>query len=273
MRYLEELLIEGAHKDLRPLNQIDDFVEDLRRGLGTEAVFILDLLDAVENELATAVGIDYDTGVLENRLIRSDVGDSGLDVQHAKAAGSATRLDAGKVHRNDLVAEQGDDPTQGATKRFMTAAPALRTRPGKLGDRGGDYLGDDLGCGAGRLLDVKENVLAALVLANNKLGSICPLAAGKALGGLSGIAVGIERDSGSRAAKAQRLGLGSLGEVGNDDGDATRGAHRANVAVGEAGGVKAVANQVAKLLGRLVQRDSGQLFAAQLDQIITCSHD
>ena len=96
--------------------------------------------------------------------------------------------------------------------------------------------------------------------------------AGKALGGLSGIAVGIERDSGSRAAKAQRLGLGSLGEVGNDDGDTTRGAHRANVAVGETGGVEAVANQVAKLLGRLVQRDSGQLFAAQLDQIITVRH-
>ena len=116
-------------------------------------------------------------------------------------------------------------------------------------------------------------MISAFVLADNKLGCIGPLAAGKALGGLSGIAVGIERDSGSRAAKAQRLSLGSLGETGNDDGDATRGAHRADVAGGETGGIKAVANQVAKLLGRLVQRNSGQLLAAQLDQIITCSHD
>ena len=272
VRDLEELLIEGTDEHRRPLAEVDNLLEDLLGRIDMAAgAGSLDLGDTGEDGLTTTLGRKH-AGVLEHLLVDGGAGDH--MVTGAKYAmttrGVATRH-VGKRHGHNVLTQKAADPTDRTNKRSVLVAPALAAVVGPL--QAGDSLLAQGGqnrrsrCGGNVLLG--EHILATVgVLATDQiLGSHTALA-GKALGGLGGVTVGIEGDVGRGAALDLVNLVGRGGDVGNERSQAARARDHADLAVGQTGLVETLGDHGAKLLDGIVQRCGGHFFRTDLKQEI-----
>ena len=271
-RDVQELLVEVAHENRRPLTEIDDLVEHLRRSINAHAELGFDLGDTLADDLLATLG-GQDMGGLENILVGISAGDEVLTGgKHAMTARGVAAHNVGKGDRDDLLTEEAADPTDRAHEGGMLAAPTLATvvRPldgrdealahtrqdGKRGLRGGVLLSED--------------VLGAIgVLATDQFASGETVFAGKALGGLGGIALGVEGDLGRGTTQDGVDLLRRLGDVAHEHGQAARRGDDANRAVGEPGLIETLAHQGFKLLDGIVERGGGHLLDTELEQEIT----
>ena len=272
VRDLEELLVEGTDEHRRPLAEVDDLLKDLlgrvdvATGTGS-----LDLGDAGEDGLAPALGGKH-AGVLEHLLVDGGAGDHVVTgAQDAMAARGVAARYVGKRHGHDVLAQKTADPADRTHERGVLVAPALRAVVGPL--QAGDGLlaqgRQDRGSRGRRDVLLGKDVFTTVgVLATDQvLGSHTALA-GKALGGLGGVAVGVEGDV-SRGATLDLVNLiGRGGDIGNERGKTTRARDHADLAVGQTGLVETLGDHGAKLLDGIVQRCGGHFLRTDLKQEI-----
>ena len=238
VRDLEELLIEGTDEHRRPLAEVDNLLEDLLGRIDMAAgTGSLDLGDTGENRLATALGREH-AGVLEHLLVGGGASDNVVTgAKHAMAARGIAARHVGKRHGHNVLAQKAADPTDRAHEGGVLVTPALRAVVGPL--QAGDGLlaqsGQNRRSRCGRNILLGKDVLAAVgVLATDQiLGSHTTLA-GKALGGLGGVAIGVEGDVGRGTALDLVNLIGRGGDVGNERSQATRARDHADLAVGQA---------------------------------------
>ena len=272
MRDLEELLVESTDEHRRPLAEVDNLLENLLRRIDMAAgTGSLDLGDTGENRLATTLSREH-AGVLEHLLVDGGAGDN--VVTRAKYAmttrGVATRH-VGKRHGNNILAQKAADPTDRTNKGRVLVAPALAAVVGPL--QAGNSLLAQSGqnrrsrCGGNVLLG--EHILATVsVLASNQvLGSHTALA-GEALGGLGGVAVGIEGNVCRGTALDLMDLIGRSGDIGHERSQTTRARDHADLAMGQTGLVEALGDHGAKLLDGIVQRCGGHFLRTNLKQEI-----
>ena len=272
VRDLEKLLIEGTDEHRRPLAEVNDLLKDLLGRIDMAAgTGSLDFGDTGEDGLTTTLGRKH-TGVLEHLLVNSGAGNH--MVARAKyamtARGVATRH-VGKRHGHNVLAQKAADPADRTNKGRMLVAPALGAIVGPL--QAGNSLLAQSGqnrrsrCGGNVLLG--EHILATVgVLATDQiLGSHTALA-GKALGGLSGVAVGIK----SNVCRGTALDLVNLigrgGDISHERGKTTRARDHADLAVSQTGLVETLGDHGAKLLDGIVQRCGGHFLRTDLKQEI-----
>ena len=272
VRNLEELFIEGADEHRRPLAEVDDLLEDLLGRINVAArTGGLDLGDTGEDGLATALGGKH-AGVLEHLLVDGGAGDHMVTgAQDAMTARGVAARHVGKRHRHDVLAQKAADPADRTNERGVLVTPALRAVVGPL--QAGDGLlaqgRQDRGGRGGRNVLLGKDVFATVgVLTTDQvLGSHTALA-GKALGGLGGVAVGIEGDVGRGAALDLVNLIGRSGDIGNERGKTTRARDHADLAVGQTGLVETLGDHGAKLLDGIVQRRGGHFLRTDLKQEI-----
>ena len=234
----EELLVEVAHEYRRPLAKVHDLVEDLPGRVDADAQLGLDLGDALADDLLSALGRKHVCG-LERGHVGGGLSDDVLArTQHTVAARDVAARDVGKAHGHNVRSEQAADPAHRAHEGLVHGAPALASVVGPL-ERGDDAPGKRREDGLGWLrgdVALGEDILAAVgVRAAYEFGGTHATLAGEALGGLGGIAVGIEGDLGGGAAQylVHLVGGGSHGV--DEHGQAARARHDADLAVGQAG--------------------------------------
>ena len=272
VRDLEELLVEGTDEHRRPLAEVDDLFEDLLGRINMAAgTGSLDLGDTGKDGLTTTLSREH-AGVLEHLLVDGGAGDN--VVTRAKYAmttrGVATRH-VGKRHGNNILAQKAADPTDRTNKGRVLVAPALAAVVGPL--QAGNSLLAQSGqnrrsrCGGNVLLG--EHILATVsVLASNQvLGSHTALA-GEALGGLGGVAVGIEGNVCRGTALDLMDLIGRSGDIGHERSQTTRARDHADLAMGQTGLVEALGDHGAKLLDGIVQRCRGHFLRTNLKQEI-----
>ncbi len=168
----EELLVKVTNQDCGPFAQIHDLIEDLRGRVDVDAELLLNLGDAVADDLLAAIGGQH-MGRLEHLFICARGRNHVLTRrQHAVASGGAGARDVSERDGNDLIAEQAADPANGAHEGGVLATPALAAVVGPL-DSGDDllaYLGKNGRSVLGRRVLLGEHVLGAVgVLAADKL--------------------------------------------------------------------------------------------------------
>ena len=269
----EELLVEGADDDRRPLAEVNDLVEGALGGVDVRAAAgRLDLGDARADDLGAA-GLAQDEGLLEDVLVGAGLGNDML--AGAQDAMPARRVGAGHVGVRDGYdgdAQHGADPADGTHEGLMLAPPPLAAVVGPL-DGGDGLLAQgrqqlervDRGDGA-----LGEHVLVAVVgdAADELVGGDAGLA-GEALGGLGRGAVGVEGDLGLGPAEDLMDLVGRGGAGVDDHGEAPRGRERADLAMGEARLVQALSDELAQLVLGLHERGGGHLLAANLEEEVT----
>ena len=211
VRDMQELLVERAHEDGRPLAEVHDLIEDLLGRVDMRTCALgLDLGDALGDHLAAAL-LGKHPCRLKDLLVDGGLGDRVLTgCQHAVAARGVAGLDVGIAHGNDVAAQQGADPADRAHEGLVRGAPALAAVVGPLEvcDRVVEERGQKRHGGSGRNVLLGEHVFATVgVLAADEVGGGDAALARKALGCLGGVAVGIEGDvgGGGRASRRGRL--------------------------------------------------------------------
>ena len=239
LRNAEELLVELADEHGRPLAEVDDLVEDARGGVHVATGALgLDGGDALADNLLATVGGENE-GILEDLLIAGRVGDDVLTGRKdTVAASGVAALHVSIGDRNDLLAKKRADPANRAHERLVLGAPALRAVVGPL-DGCNDVVAEGRknwhrGLG-GHVLLGEDVLVAVLGDAAGERGRINTALAGKSLGGLGGIAVGIEGNLGLGPALDVMNGLGRASDAGDDGCEAARRGHDADVAMGEPG--------------------------------------
>ncbi len=158
--------------------------------------------------------------------------------KYAMTARGVAARHVGKRHGHNILAQKAADPADRTNKGRMLVTPALRAVVGPL--QAGDGLLAQSGqnrrsrCGGNVLLG--EHILATVsVLATDQvLGSHTALA-GKALGGLGGVTVSVERDVGRGAALDLVDLVGRSGNVSNERSQAARARDHTDLAVGQTG--------------------------------------
>ena len=143
--------------------------------------------------------------------------------EHAVALRGVAALHVGVGDGHHVGTEQRADPADGAHEGLALAPPPLAAvvRPLQVGDHVVTQGGEDGQRGLGGNVALGEDVLAAIrVLAAHELGGIDAVLAGEALGGLGGVALGVEGDVRSRAAVHLMELLGRRGDVANVGGQA-----------------------------------------------------
>ena len=272
VRDMQELLVERAHEDGRPLAEVHDLIEDLLGRVDMRTCALgLDLGDALGDHLAAAL-LGKHPCRLKDLLVDGGLGDRVLTgCQHAVAARGVAGLDVGIAHGNDVAAQQGADPADRAHEGLVRGAPALAAVVGPLEvcDRVVEERGQKRHGGSGRNVLLGEHVFATVgVLAADEVGGGDAALARKALGCLGGVAVGIEGDVGGGAALHVVDGFG-LGRHGRQDGQAARGRKHADLAVGKAGSIKAIGDELGQLLHSIHKGRGGHLLRADLEQNVT----
>ena len=270
MRDSKELLIKDANEHRGPLAEVDDLVKDLfgRIHMGT-GTFSFNLRDTIQDDLTATLGGQH-AMLLENALVIGRRGDQVLArAQNAMATRGVRAHNVCIAHRNNLIAQTGADPTNGANERSGLGTPALATvvRPFQRGD-------DALGEGSQNRLSgsrgdeaLGKNVLTSVgILSANKIGCVDTALAGKAASGLGGRARFIESDIGRRAALdlVDLLGLGC--HVCNDRTEPARRGDDLDIAVCETGIIKALSQKLAILLRGVNERSGGHLLGSDLEQ-------
>ena len=272
VRNLEELLIEGTDEHRRPLAEVDDLLKDLLGRVDMAAgAGGLDLGDTGENSLATALGGKH-AGVLEHLLVDGGAGDHMVTgAQDAMTARGVAARHIGKRHGHDVLAQKAADPADRTHERGVLVTPALRAVVGPLQASDGLLAQgrQDRGGRGGRNVLLGKDVLATVgVLATHQVFGSHAALAGKALGGLGGVAVGVEGDV-SRGATLDLVDLiGRSGDIGNERGKTTRARNHADLAVGQTGLVETLGDHGAKLLDGIVQRRGGHFLRTDLKQEI-----
>ena len=272
MRDLEEFLVESTDEHRRPLAEVDDLLKDLLGRVDMAAgASGLDLGDTGKDDLTTTLGREH-AGVLEHLLVDGGAGDNMVTrAQNAMTTRGVAARHVGKRHGHDVFTQKAADPTDRTHKRSVLVAPALAAVVGPL--QAGDGLlaqgRQDRGSRRGRNVLLGEHILATVgVLATNQvLGSHTALA-GKALGGLGGVAVGIKGNVCRGAALDLMNLIGRGGDVGNECSQTTRARDHADLAVGQTGLVETLGDHGAKLLDGIVQRCGGHFLRTDLKQEI-----
>ena len=272
VRDLEKLLVEGTDEHRRPLAEVDDLLKDLLGRIDMAAgTGSLDLGDTGEDGLATALGRKH-AGILEHLLVDGGAGDNVVTgAKHAMTTRGVATRHVGKRHGHNILAQKAADPADRTHERRVLVAPALGAIVGPL--QAGNSLLAQSGqnrrsrCGGNVLLG--EHILATVgVLATNQvLGSHTALA-GKALGGLSGVAVGIKGNvcRGTALDLVNLIGRG--GDISHERGKTTRARDHADLAVSQTGLVETLGDHGAKLLDGIVQRCGGHFLRTDLKQEI-----
>ena len=272
VRDLEELLVKGTDEHRRPLAEVDDLIEDLLGRVDMAAgARSLDFGDTGKDSLTATLGREH-AGVLEHLLVDGRAGDHMVTgAQNAMSARGVATRHVGKRHGHNILAQKAADPTDRTHKRSVLVAPALAAVVGPL--QAGDSLlaqgRQDRGSRCGGNVLLGEHILATVsVLATDQvLGSHTALA-GKALGGLGGVAVGVEGNVGRGTALDLMDFIGRGGDVGHERSQTTRARDHADLAVGQAGLVETLGNHGAKLLDGIVQRCRGHFLRTDLKQEI-----
>ena len=272
MRDLEEFLVESTDEHRRPLAEVDDLLKDLLGRVDMAAgASGLDLGDTGKDDLTTTLGREH-AGVLEHLLVDGGAGDNMVTrAQNAMTTRGVAARHVGKRHGHDVFTQKAADPTDRTHKRSVLVAPALAAVVGPL--QAGDGLlaqgRQDRGSRRGRNVLLGEHILATVgVLATNQvLGSHTALA-GKALGGLGGVAVGIKGNVCRGAALDLMDLIGRGGDVGNECSQTTRARDHADLAVGQTGLVETLGDHGTKLLDGIVQRCRGHFLRTDLKQEI-----
>ena len=218
VRDVEEGTVEVGHEDGRPLDEVDDLVERLLRGVGGKPALRGDAGDALAYNLGAPLARDDDVDALER-----------LDVA-LRAEGP--RTSPGSIRRWPRVVRPAVRPQNstgttssssrqtsqrtGREKRLVARAPALGAQAREavvdLAGGRGEHVAHDLGGGARRRRNVDPHVVLAVLLAHDELGGVDALAAREALGGLGGVAVRIERHRRGGAAEVLLERLGGAGD-------------------------------------------------------------
>ena len=272
VRDLEELLVEGTDEHRRPLAEVDDLLEDLLGRVDmTAGASGLDLGDTGEDGLTTTLGRKH-AGVLEHLLVDGGAGNNMVTrAKHAMTTRGVATRHVGKRHGHNVLAQKTADPTDRTHERGVLVAPALGAVVGPL--QAGDGLLAQSGqnrrsrCGGNVLLG--EHILATVgVLATDQvLGSHTALA-GEALGGLGGVAVGIEGNVCRGTALDLMDLIGRSGDIGHERSQAARARDHTDLAMGQTGLVETLGDHGAKLLDGIVQRCGGHFFRTDLKQEI-----
>ena len=257
VRHGEELLVEVADEHCGPLAEVHDLVEDLLGGIDADTQLSLDLGNALADDLLAALGVEHVGGLEDLQIVGGLVDDVLAGTQHAMAAGGVAARDVSVGHRHDVGAEQAADPAHGAHEGGVLGAPALAAVVGPLevaDDRLAQAREQRHGVGRGDVL-LGEDVLTAVgVDAAHERGGIDAALAGKALGGLGGVAVGVEGDVGGGAALDVVDLLGGGRDVAHEGGEAPRRADDLDGAVGEARVLEAGLDELAELRDGVVER-------------------
>ena len=128
MRNSKELLVKDANEHRRPLAKVDDLVKDLFRrihmGAGTLG---FNLRDAIQDDLTATLSGQH-AMFLKNALVIGRRGDHVLTrAQNAVATSGVRAYNVRIAHRNNLIAQKGADPANGANERSGLGTPALAT--------------------------------------------------------------------------------------------------------------------------------------------------
>ena len=273
VRDVEELEVEVGLDDRGPLHEVHDLVVGLLGGVGAQVLGGLHGRDPLADDLGATGAGDHHVGVLENAHIVGGARDLVVARVHETVAARRTAgRELAELDGNHLVVEQAEQPAHGAREPAGRGAPALGAQAGQLvvdlaGGRGEDLPHDLLGRPGGRR-DVDPDVLLPVLLAHHEPRGVDALAAGKALGRLGGVALGVEGGCGLGAAEVLLHRLGRRREVVDEGGDAARRPHALDRAEGEVRGLQTLLHQALHALDRLVERSRGELFSTNLkDQL------
>ena len=212
----EELLVEMANQNRGPLAEVHNLIEDFRGRVHTHAELVLDTSDTSADDLLTALGREH-MRRFENLLVGRGAGNNVLTRrQNAMTARGGAALHVGKGDGYDLLSEQAADPTHRTHERGMLAPPPLATvvRPLNGRDEILAHAGKNRNSGLGRRVLLSEDVLGAVcVLAADELRGGHAILAGKTLGRLGGVSLGVECDLCGRPAENGVNLLRRLGDV------------------------------------------------------------
>ncbi len=192
----------------------------------------------------------------------------GRRVVEAVAAGFATGALGEDLAIDDLFAEEHHQPLRRTHELILARGPAHALGNRQFVQRGLDDAGQQLG--RRQAFDVAaEFQLGTAAIDQRQLDTAL---AGKAQRGLSRLAFGVEGGLNRWAVEIDAV-IGLLGrQLFDQYGQATRGGIGLYPRVAQAGFLQALLDAAAKGFGQLAQRLGWQLFGAQLDQEILCTH-
>ncbi len=257
---LEELLVEGAHQRRRVLREVRDLEQRLGGKLRPIAGLLLDGSHPLADDLLAFALARHDEGGAHRGHERVGVGHlPGARGEEAVAPGEPSRLQPGEAHGDDLVAEQGHQPADGAREQGGLRPPAARLRPRDGLDDALEHLGEHGRDVRGGHTPRGEDVLGAVLLAPLEVLGGHALAAGEAEGRLGGRARLVEGDLRGGAAEGLDELVGAQGHVLHDDDEPPRRREHGRVLVGDALGVQGGGDGGRQLLGGAVQVERGDL--------------
>ena len=273
-RDIEEALVKVREQDGGILDEVYDLVEGPLGSVRLEAGLGLDRVYLPANRLRALLGAGNDPHLLVGTRQISRARELEFAIGHeAIAARDATGDEAGVLDGNDVLAVQGHEPTYGTREGDVPAAPTLRLGPANAAHEIGEQLRQEVGRLARGLLDLRVHVLlAAFVGLAHETGDVHALAAGKALGGLRGIAGIVEGDGGGRALGAHGERLARVGKVLDHEYHAARRRIGDDFAMREARLVKGGFGSGGEVARGRVQRHGGDFLGSDLEDKLGSAH-
>ena len=131
-RYLEEVGIEGAGGDRGPLDEVDDLGKRLLGDHRRATQLASDVSNAVLKPACTHLVVSGNEGVLQGGQVLARQRElDGAWGQEAMSLGGAARGEPGKLHGDDVGAEQREQPADGSREARVAALPIASTSPSR----------------------------------------------------------------------------------------------------------------------------------------------
>ena len=243
-RQFQVIFIKFPTKGCRIFDEVDDFFQEVVVHDDGTALFVSQLLQAVEDHLFADFRVDDEEVFLARFFVSCRAFDFEITrAQEAVAAADLARFDLGQFKGDDVFIEEGDEPADRTDEVEVQAAPVHAL--GEIEAR--DDTLHEVRQEAGRFRTDAGDIGIDIAVFDDQVLDVDFLAPGKTHGRFGRIAVGIVSDLDRRAFMFSRYVSLFFSDALHDEGDAARRTEGTDRFVGDMGFAKGFPGQVLDL--------------------------